>query len=260
MSVSLIGVLALGTVSFGQPAAPPDSYYAALSAATRELSNQMFYLQRGLATIPGPPEGRGLYNQIDKVNLDLNYFQNQLQQKASVESLYVAFDPLNGRLNAFLSEIKNAEKWSPFLRMVARRVRFAQGDVQFAMAAVGGTPERQAQLKYMQTLVLLDRTEDLNNMVGWVMAGQGNPGAWKAAFGSLHSALKQLEQLQKKKAAAGAVKDQVNQTIAVWNQMIQKFNALPGDQSVLLRSDFAQADQAFFRLASLYGIKKGQGP
>jgi hypothetical protein len=256
MGPGKLGILILALTAGGQPPAGQNNYYAAATAAARELSNQLFYLQRGLATIPGPPEGRGFYKQIERAQLDLTYLQQQIQRKVPRESLYLAFDPLNTKVNQFLNDIQNAEKWAPFLGYAARRARAAQYDLRLALAAGDGAPERQSEMKYLQILVILTRTEDLDGMVRYVLDGQDSLAGWKTDFAKLHQALKESQRLQKSKAAPATVKTQINETIAVWNKMLAKYNSLPEYQGVLLRSDFATVDLAFFRLAALYGIKK----
>src|SRR5262249_6621468 len=135
-----VSILILALTSGGQPPAGQDNYYAAATAAARELSNQLFFLQRGLSTIPGPSLGRGFYKQIESVQVDLIYLQQQIKRQVSRESLYLAFDPMNGKLNTFLDDIQNAEQWAPFLRLAARRARAAQYDLRLALGSGDGTP------------------------------------------------------------------------------------------------------------------------
>ena len=104
-------ILVLGPVSAGG-----DDYKVAASAAARELSKQLFYLQNTLSLIPGPPIGHGLYSQCDVVQLDLGYLRSQLKRQVTREQILANFDKMDARLNQLLADIKGFEKWDDALR------------------------------------------------------------------------------------------------------------------------------------------------
>src|SRR5262245_63340117 len=113
-------------ITLGQPG--QGDYYGPIAASAQELAQQLDYFQRALYTIPGPPMGRGLYKQSDRIVYDLIYFQQQVQQKAAREMLYIAYDKVEQGLQTMLGDIKGLEKWDPALRMVAQQVTAANHD------------------------------------------------------------------------------------------------------------------------------------
>jgi len=50
------------------------------------------------------------------------------------------------------------------------------------------------------------------------------------------------------------------ETEQAWEKLLTMIKNLPKDQYILLRSDAAQLDQVFFRLARIYGSKIGRAP
>jgi hypothetical protein len=260
MGTSQLGLLVLAAAVAGQPAALPDSYYANAAQAAQKLNNQLFFLQRSLATIPGPPEGRGFYKQIDLVSVDLDYLQNQIQRKVSRDSLYLAFDPMNGKLKQFLGDIQNAEQWAPALQMAARQAAAAEHDLYLALAAGDSSAARQAQTTARQIQLLTVRTKDLEGTVNYVFAGQPRLAAWKTDFLDLRAATSQLQLLQSSNASRDAMKKQLLKADAIWDKMVTKVKGYPEYLSFLLKGDFARVDQVIQQLSRTYGIDNRRAP
>src|SRR5262245_55605011 len=259
MEPSHLAILFL-TAALGQGPGGQDDYYSAATAAARELATQLEALTRSFVTIPGPPEGRGLYKQADGVGYDLIYFRQQLKRKVSREDLYIAFDKVDGKLNTLLEELQPFEKWVPAVRMTARRVKSAQHDLQFALSGGDSAPARQGDALYRQTLVLLTRTEDLENMVRYLFDEQDSLAAWRAGFKEVRGQMADLQRLQKSKASADEVKKQFALTDQAWEKLVGKFKELPEDQHLILRSEFGQVDQVMARLAQRLGIQGRRAP
>ncbi len=225
------------------------------TAAARELSNQLAFLQTAMAAIPGGPQGRGLWQQCDSVQGDLQFFQQQLKSQVSREELYLNFDKMDAKLNQLLTDIKGFEKWDDAMRMVGKRVVAATHDLQFALSIGDSTPARGSQATYRQTLSLLARSETFTNMVRYVFNEQAVLQQWNADLASLRQAIKDFQGSQQNKATPADVKAKFLATDQAWEKLVARLKALPQGQSILLRSDGAQVDQVLARLAGLLGIK-----
>jgi uncharacterized protein (TIGR03000 family) len=193
-------------------AAGGSDYWAITTAAARELSQQLGFLQQSFATISGPPQGRGLYGQADGVQLDLIGFQQKLGEKASREVLYITFAQVDAKVTQLLGDIQSFTTWDAAVRMAARRVSAAQHDLQFALSAGDGAPTRQSQVAYRQTLLLLSRTEDLEGLVRFMFAEQQVLKGWNADFADLRSAISALQSAQQNKASRDDIKKRLLQT------------------------------------------------
>ena len=237
-----------------------DDFRAAATGAARELSRQLFFFQNTISLIPGPPGGRGLYQQCDTVQGDLQYFQQQLKRQVSREELFLNFDKMDAKLTQLLGDIKNFEKWDTALRTVAKRVLAAEHDLQFALSIGDGTPARAGQAAYRQTLALLTRSENFANMVRYVFDEQAVLQQWNADLAGFNQAIKEFQSLQNKKAPAADLKNQLLTANQAWEKLVARLKALPQGQSLLLQSDGAQVDQVLFRLAPLIGIKDRRAP
>ena len=238
-----------------------EDYYASVTAAARELNRQLQYFQQTFVTIPGPPMGRGLYKQSDKIIYDLIYFQQQVQRKADREALYIAYDKMDGKLETMLGDVKDLEKWSDALRMVAKDVISANHDLHFALFGGEGGPARKGQAAYRQTLVLMQKTEVLQNLLRFVFDEQDSLTEWNAAVKELRQQIVVLKDLQKaKKPSADDLKAQFQKTDAAWEKLVSKFKDQTEDIQLMLRLRFGQVDQVFARLAPLFGVKNRRPP
>jgi hypothetical protein len=253
-------ILAGLSMSASTPATAGEDFKPVATAAARELSRQLFFLQNTMALIPGPPTGRGLYSQCDAVQGDLVYFQQQLKRNVSREQLRLNFDKMDGKLDQLLSDIKGFEQWDNALRMVARRVQAAEHDLQFALAGASGATPGGPDLVYRQTLALLDKTENFAGMVRYVFAEQNVLNQWNADLAALKQALAKFQGVQKNKAPAEEVKNQLQAAEQAWQKLVARLKALPPGQYILLQSDAAQADQVIFRLAQIMGTNIGRAP
>jgi hypothetical protein len=256
-----VGVLLLAA-SLGQAPPSPD-YYAAATAASRELSNQFQYLQQAIIAVPrpaSPPGSDSLFQQTEDVLSNLQVLRQQLSSSAPREQLVLSFDGLDGKINTVFSEIQGMERWNPGLRMVARRVRYAQSNLHFAISSGDGAPMTQAQRAYRQTLTLQDRTEDCLGVVRYVFAEQDPLPAWNAGFADFRGALDAFQKMQKNKASADALKQQLAKVDASWAKLVNRFNQLPTAPNLLLSSNFAQVDGLLDRLSKLYGVPDRRAP
>ena len=244
----------------GQPAAGQDGYYASVVAAGRDLQNQMDFMVRALATIPGPPMGRGLYKETNRIVIDLTSFRDQARQKVSRDNLYLAFTPVDRELNELLSELQTFGKWDPAIRMAARRTQSALNEVHFALSVGDAMPARRAQVQARQIQALLNRETDLESLAGLLLYDPQMLKAWNADFADLRKALADLQRLQKKKADRDDLKAQFVLTDKAWEKLVTRFKALPADQMVPLREDFGQVDQVFSRIAPMLGIENRRAP
>ena len=162
---------------------------------------------------------------------------------------------MDTKLNQLLGDIQGMETWNPGLRMVVRRVRYAQHDLHFAVSAGDGAPATQAQMAYRQTLVAQSRTEDLLGVVRYVFAEQDVLTTWNAEFADMKSALAEFQRLQKSKASRADVKQALAKVDKSWATLVTRFNALPTANNLLLGSNFAQVDQVLDRLSRMFDVK-----
>jgi hypothetical protein len=236
-----------------------DDYYLSATAAARELSRQLDYLQRAIATIPGPNEGRGFYDQLNGIYLDMVFFQQQLKRKVPREMLVIAFDRMDGKLHNLLDNLRNFEKWTPALQTVDARVRAADHDLHFALLGGGSSGDQSAVLQ-RQTLVLLARMENLENMVRYVYAGRPPLDPWLADLAGARQAIKKFQELQASKTETALLTEQFSVADRAWQKVVDRVNAMPANQDLIIRSDAAQADQTFARLAQALGIDNRRAP
>jgi hypothetical protein len=253
-------VLLAAAVGPARSGAGGPDYWATTTAAARELSRQLGYLQQSFATIPGPPQGRGLYQQAEGIQIDLIGLQQKLRQKASREALYLAFGQVDAKLNQLLGDLQGITKWDAAVRMAARQVSAAQHDLQFALSAGDGAPARQSDVAYRQTLLLLSRTEDLEALVRYMFAEQGTLKGWNADFAGLRRAIGALQRAQQDKAPRDAVKKRLLQTDQAWEKLVTRYRALPPDRYPFISHAVAQVDQVLGRLARLLGVPDRRAP
>lgn len=257
---SLAGFLIVSCVALAPVPvrAGSDDFRAPVTGAARALSRQLFFLQNTLALIPGPPMGRGLYQQCDGVQGDLIYFQQQLKRQVSREELLQAFDKMDAKLNQLMDDIKGFENWDAALRLVGKKVLAAAHDLQFALT--GGDGARAGQAAYRQTLALLTRSENFAGMVRYVFDEQATLTQWNADLAAFNQAITEFKRLQSNKATPADIRIQFLAIDQVWSKLVDRLKALPQGQSILLQSDGAQVDQVLFRLAQLVGVKERRAP
>ena len=256
-----IGIVLLVSLAFfpGRGVAGGDDYKAAVTAAARELSRQLVFLQQAIANIPGPDEGRGIYQQGDQVQANLIFFQEQIKRAGSREELVLNFDRLDQKLQQLLGEIKGFEKWDVALRYVVRKVQAAENDLHFAVFS--GDEKKTSQVAYRQILVLQDKTTNLDGMFRYRFEGLESLKPWNEQMKSLRQALGSLQKLQKaKKPSSQDLKNQFQATDQAWEKLLAIIKDLPKGQYILLRSDAAQVDQVYFRLTRIYGVKLARSP
>jgi hypothetical protein len=259
MSACLGFVLLAGVV--GQPAPATEDYYTSLTASARELSRALDLLQRSFVTIAdGDQDGRGLYQQMVPIRADALYLRQQIGRKVSRDDLQLAFAKVDDELNRILGDLTGIEKWAPAVRMAARRLHQAQHDVHYALAASNEDPAKQAEVAYRQILALKTRVEDLHNLVKYLFTEQDAVAGWNAGFAELRGAVNDLQRTQKDKAPRAELTGKMQKVADAWEKLVARAQALPESQYLLLRADFAQADQVFARLERLYGIPQTRPP
>jgi hypothetical protein len=255
--------LVVAAAAVGQPPPGPD-YYAAATAAARELSNQFQYLQQAIIAVPRPDTtpvgGDGLFQQTEDVLSNLQVLRQQLREKAPREKLYLSFDSLDAKINGIFGEIEGMERWNPGLRMVARRVRYAQHELHFVLFSDNSAPASQVQRAYRQTLLLQDRAQDTLGIVRHLFAEKDTLPGWNADFADFRAALAAVAKLQKAKAARDEIKQQIAKADASWAKLVNRFNQLPAAPNLLLGSSFAQIDGVLDRLSKLYGVTDRRAP
>jgi hypothetical protein len=237
--------------------APAPDYYAAATAGARNLSNQVQYLAQAIVTAPPapiPPNGVGLFEQVQDVLGNLQLLQIQLNNKGDREQVVLNFLPIDGMLNGLAGELKGMERWNPALRMTVRRVRYAQQDLYFAILGTDGAPATQAQVALRQTLALQDRADDCLGHVRSFFLELPSLPAWNAEFADFRGGLNEMLKLENSKASRDDIKRQVLKTDQSWAKLVDRFNKLGTNSNLMLRSNFAQVDRLLDRLSTLYGV------
>src|SRR5262245_24261640 len=155
--LTLIPVLLLPQLSAAQDTVD----YLAAKTALREVYDQLNFMNQALGTIPGPPEGRGLYDQVDRISWQLIVLKNKIAAKESAESLYIQFNKLDMPLQTLLKELQNFDVWNKPLAFVSRRLAAAENDLAFALGFTDPNPKKQGDALYRHTLGLQGRAEAL---------------------------------------------------------------------------------------------------
>lgn len=252
----LILALAFGLVAASERlVAGEDDSREAVVAAARELSRQVDYLLRAIAAIPGPTSRRDLYEQAEKIQFDLIYFQQQLKRKAPREALLLAFDKMEQRFNNVMEELQGFERWDSGVKMTARRARSAEHDLHFAL--IGGAKSKAgqgSQTMYRQTLSLQARVEDLEGLVRYVFIEKDIIARWTADLEDLRLDLAAFQRAQKNKTERDELKQRFVQADQAWEKIVRKLRDLPGQQYFILQADAAQVEQVFARLAGILGV------
>ncbi len=232
-----------------------DDFRTPATAAARELSRQLFYLQNTISLIPGEPRGRGLFKQLDVVHGDLVYFQQQLKRNVSREELLLNFQKMDAKLEELLRDIKGFERWDDALRMAAQRARAAQHDLQFALLARIPGSAIAPDIVFRHTLDLMDKSENFARMVRYVFDERDALKGWNADLAALKGAITELHDMEKNKALLDQIRSQLATIDRAWENVVAKVRALPEAENLLLLSDAAQVDRVIFRLAELTGAK-----
>jgi len=299
-------IVLAAAVGLGQNGNGNGDYYAAVNAATRELHHQLGYFQRALATIPGPPMGRGLYKQSHLLIAHVIYLQQVVERNAPREELVLAYSKVENKLRTMLWDVQDLEQWSSALRTFSQGVASANDDLQFALAGGERPPTHEIPLSghemprtpppnsvvpshepppaphsnrlyerlpkhespptgapranheardpYHQTLVLKEKVNTLLNRVRWVFHMQRELPQWNADFKELYWQIAELQRMQKSIASADDLKAQFDKADRAWEKLVTRFKNETEDIQLLLRYRFGQADQAFARLATAFGI------
>src|SRR5262245_3332634 len=254
MGLGHLSLALILSATLGQGGDQSD-YFAGLTAAARELSTKLDLFQQSLVTIgPSPSVGRGIYQQSNGIMYDLIYFQQQVKRQVGRDELYIAYDKMDGKLETLLGDLKAFEKWDPALRMMAKQVVSANHDVQFALAGGSQDAARKGKAAYRQTLVLLDRVGNLENLVRFVFDEQDSLPAWNADFKALRQSIADLQSAQKSKGSKDEMKAKFQQADQTWEKLVNRFKAVNEDQQLLLRLGFGRTDQVFARLAPMFGV------
>jgi hypothetical protein len=255
-------VLLVASATLGQQS-PGPNYYAAATAATRTLTNQVLYLQQAIVTLPQPatpPAGDQLFKQTEVILASLQDLRQGLNDNAGRESLVLTFVPIDRKLNALLRESQGIERWNAALRMTARRVRYAQQDLHFAIFGTDGAPETRAQVALRQTLALQDRTEDCLTHVRNVFFEQQPVFAWNDEFAAFQGALNELLKLEQTKAPRDDIKKQLLKSDQYWAKLVKRFNKDSLGSTLSVQWHFAQVDHLLDRLSMLYGVPDRRPP
>jgi uncharacterized protein (TIGR03000 family) len=253
-------ILLAAAVVPARSGAGSTDFWATTTAAAQELANQLGYLQQSFATIPGPPQGRGLYKQADGVQLDLTSFQQQLAQKLPREALNETFALVDGKLNQLLDDLQGITTGAAAGRWAPRRVSAAQHDLHFAFTGGDSAPARKSDVAYRQTLLLLSRTEDLEGQVRYMFAEQESLKGWNADFKDLRRAIAALQKAQQDKAPREDISKQLLQTTQAWDKLVERYQALPEGQYPFIGQSFVQVDQVLDRLARQLGVTDRRAP
>jgi hypothetical protein len=256
----LYALLACAIVGSRSDAGGPD-YLTATLNATLDLSREVRTLQHSFATIPGPPQGRGLYNQADKIQMDLANLEVLLTRKVARDAVYSTYAQADSKVNRLLDDLQGIATWDPAVRMAARRVRDAQQDLHFALSGGDTAPARVAELVHGQTLLLHSRVEDLEGLVRFALLNQ-QPSlrGWKEDFDNLRKSVAALQRAEQDKSTREDLKKQLHQTDKAWNHLVVRYRALPEGQYAYVRHAFAQVDRVLERLATLLGVTDKRAP
>lgn len=229
--------------------------WVAAKAAAREVYRQLEFMHGAIATIPGPPEGRGLYGQVDGAVYAAVQLQNRLQAKADRAALYLAFERLDGKVKGLLEDLKNFEAWNQALKFAAQRLQAAEHDLSFALAVGETDGKKKTDALYRQTLGLQGRVETLGEQIVFTFTGFDSLGDWKAAVQDLRDAITAFQRLQQKKADSPDLKAALEVVNQRWQRLTDKFGKLRDTQYILLQQGAAAVEGALLRIDDVFGIR-----
>jgi hypothetical protein len=253
-------LIVLAGVAYPTNTNAADGDRQAMTAAAREVARQIDVLQELFGTNSQLLMINGLFQQTMDFQGALINFRQKVNGNASNEQIAIAFDTVDGKLTAILAEVKALENDVPALKLVCNRLKSAEHDLHFAVFSGDGTPERQSERLYRQTLAQQGRVESLANNVGWVFARQAVLQRWKDDLDAVQKSLIALQKLeQDKKATPEQIKKQFVAVDRTWSQVVQKYEASKQNK-LLLQSSVVQVDQGFGRLAPLAGVKDRRAP
>jgi hypothetical protein len=255
---SLLLVLALAALP--GTAAAADSDRQAMTTAAREVARQIDFLQELFGTNSQLSMINGLFQQTMDFQSALIDFRQNVSGKASSEQIGIAFDTVDRKLTAILGEVQFLEKDLPALKLVCNKLKSAEHDLHFAVFGSDGTPERQSEALYRQTLAQQDRVASLTSNVNFVFARRDELQSWKDDLDAVQKSLAALQKLQEgKKGSADQIKEQFIAADKTWGLVVQKYEAAKQDK-LLLQSFVVLVDQGFGRLAPLAGVKDRRAP
>jgi hypothetical protein len=232
----------------------------AMLTAARELNRQMNMMQDIFGSDPRLLQINGLFQQTTDFLLALEDFRQQVNANASREQIVISFDVVDRKLAAIFAEIRQVEKDDASLRVVCRYMRAAASALHFAVFAADTTPAGQNARLLRQTLSQIAFVGSLADNVAWQFAGRQSAPAWKDDFAKLQTALTTLQGLAQDKATANDISKQFRQVDEIWNAIYQRYQAIPKQEQLLMRSFIALVDQGFGRMATLVGVSDRRAP
>jgi hypothetical protein len=232
-----------------------DGYRAAVAAAAREVGRQLELLQDTIINEPSARQGRGLLSQADKASLNLVFLQRQLKQGATAADLAQAFEQLDSRVQALVSEIAFLGPEERTLKRAAARVQAAENDLHFAIFGGGGGDTRRAQVLVRQVLALRGAAADLEQVAKYLLEDQDSWADFANDFRGLRRATAAFQQRAEGKADREQLRKAFARVQQAWAELAVDYQGLPATSSILLQNKATRLDAIYGRLYGLMGLK-----
>ncbi len=256
---SLVILLAFAISTLPDESVAADTDYAEMLAATREVSNQISYLQELYTTDRQFLRVNGLTDQTLDFQSALSTFRNSVIEQAPTEQIAINFATVDRKLNSLLGVVQGLQSEIPSVNLVCNRLRVAEHNLHFAVFAGDDTPNRNLEVLLRQTMAQNTLVGRLNTTAGWLFSNPDTVMDWQNDLTAVQQALTNMQQVaQAPGANPAAIKAKFGEVERAWDQITQKYEVTnPGYRDVL-RTDVSLIDQGFSRLAPLAGVNGRQ--
>ncbi len=257
--LSLAILLAVGIPTLTTKAVAAETDYADMLAATREVSNQINYLQDLYSTNSQFLSVNGLVEETIDFQKTLNAFRQIVSERAPAEQIAIQFAALDSDLNTLLDIVQGLQSEIPSVNLVCSRLRVAEHNLHFAVFAGDETPNRNMERLLRQTMAQNALIQRLNTTAGWLFSNPKTMEAWQTDLTAVQQALADMQKVEQTSGATPAqIKAMFNAVENAWDQVTQKYEVTKPEYRSVLGHTMASADQGFSRLAPLAGVNNRQ--
>lgn len=256
---SLAILLAVGISMPTTKSVAADTDYTAMLAASREVSNQVNYLQELYTTNSQFLRVEGLVEETIDFQTTLSAFRQSVSERVPAEQIAIKFSAVDRDLNTLLGVVQGLQSEIPSVNLICSRLRVAEHNLHFAVFAGDDTPNRNMELLLRQTLAQNAVVQRLNTTAGWLFSDQETVAAWQNDLTAVQQALADMQEVEQTSGATPAqIKAKFGEVQNAWDKVTQKYQFTKPEYQSVLHYNMALADQGFSRLAPLAGVNAYQ--
>lgn len=232
----------------------PEALREAAQRQARELARAVEQLQEAIIDELGGREERDLYRKADALLAVIDEFRGTLEEAADRDRLATRFATMDEQTHELLEAIEALGDGGRGLRREAARVRRADEELHFTLAAKDATPERAGLVLKRQSRQLTSATRELERTVQYALLkrpGQVAP----TDFRRLVEAANRLA----RSAEAGARPEQLRKEFdalnTAWEGAVQTLRLIKPQENFYLIRHASRVDRLHERLHQLLGVK-----